>query len=120
MRELDAKLESVGSRLMCLPSDDKLPFRLSEDDQKTIAVGSIMKVMVVNHSMVHYTQRKQIRSKIEPPGGWGVWIGNYKRGVGWNAEWLSRPFPMIRDDILARRRSKVAINQYVDSPTYFS
>jgi len=90
------------------PPEEEQPFRLSEDDQKVIATWAIMKVMVVNHSMVHHTQRKQMRTKVEPPDGWAVWIGHYKRTGAWKGEWLSRPFPVIRDDVLARRRSKIA------------
>lgn len=108
MRELDAKMEAAASRLMRLPSQEILPFRLLEDAQKTIATWAVMKVMVVNHNMVHHTHRKQIRAKQHPPSGWAVWIGNYERNPEGNTEWSSRPFSVIRDDLLAARASKIA------------
>jgi len=107
MRELDEKVEAVAARLMRLPPEEDRPFRVSEDDQKIIATWAIMKVMVVHHNIVHHTQRKQMLAKIEPPDGWGVWIGYYKRGGKWNGEWLPRPFSVLPDEILAQRRSKI-------------
>lgn len=78
--------------------------RISEADQKLIATWAILKVMVVNHRMVHHLQRKQMRHKRAPPRGWGVWIGNYERKTG-VAEWLPRSFSLLPDRIFARRKS---------------
>ena len=108
MRELDKEMDSVASRLMRLPPEEDLPFRLFEPAQKIIATWAIMKVMVVHHTIIHHMQRKQMKEKVNPPNGWVVWIGYYKRSGNWWGEWTPRSFPVIRDDLLARRRSKVA------------
>lgn len=108
MRKLDKRMDSVASRLMHLPPEEEVPFRVFEPEQKIIATWAIMKVMVAHHTIIHHMQRKQMKTKIEPPGGWAVWIGYYKRTGNWRGEWLSRTFPVIRGDLLARRRSNVA------------
>jgi hypothetical protein len=109
MRKLDAKMDASESRLMRLPREEDLPFRVLEPAQKIIATWAIMKVMVVHHVIIHHMQRKQMREKVEPPDGWGVWIGYYQRSKNSQGEWwVPRPFPVIRYDPLARRKFKVA------------
>jgi len=62
-------------------------------------------LMVANHAIVHHMQRKEMKEKVEPPAGWVVWIGHYQQAA---TAWLTRPFAVFPDDVLARRRSNVA------------
>jgi hypothetical protein len=64
--------------------------RLSEADQKIIAIWAIIKIMVVHHRYVHHKQRKQMMEKQEPPRRWGVWVATHERG-NWRTQFLSRP-----------------------------
>ena len=107
MRKLDEKMDLVGARLMRLPSEENLPFRLFEETQKIIAAWAIMKVMVTHNSMVHHMQRKQLMLRQVPPDGWGVWIGHYVRGGNWDPEFSTQPFPLIRDAVLRSRKSHI-------------
>lgn len=99
MRKLDERIEPILSPLM--RGDET---RLSEADHKIVATWAILKVMVAHNWMVHHLQRKQMKEKRVPPSGWGVWIGNYDRKT-WVEEWVSRPFSILSDAVLARRRS---------------
>lgn len=78
--------------------------RLSEADQKLIATWAILKVMVVNHRMVHHLQRRQMKNKRVLPSGWGVWLADFER-KSLPAEWMSRPFSMLPNHIWAKRKS---------------
>jgi hypothetical protein len=102
MRELDESMESVGKRLIRLPSNEE-QFRLYERDQRIIATWAIMKVMVTHNSMVHHMQRRMLRRRQSPPDGWGVWIGHYIRGEDWLPEFSTTPFPLVRTPVVRRK-----------------
>jgi hypothetical protein len=74
--------------------------RLSETDQKTIATWAVLKAIVVHHRFVHHMQRKEMRTRKEPPKGWSVWIARHEAGP--LGKWVSRP--MTIDPADSRRR----------------
>jgi hypothetical protein len=100
MRRLDEAVDPIMTPLILGQET-----RLSEIDQRTIAAWAVLKVMVADHSHVHHKQRKQIKRRRRPPAGWSVWIGHYERKT-MKEEWLSRPFPVVRDAVFAKRKSK--------------
>ena len=91
--------------------------RLQPGDQAIIATWAILKVMVseydsISHVTTHWTQRKRMRIRQLPPEkGWGVWIGHCER-VNWSPEWISLPFFVPSDAVLARRGLR--------EPTYYN
>lgn len=99
MRKLEEEAEPILAPLM-----QGQETRILEADQKLIATWAILKVMVVNHQMVHHLQHKQMMKKRVPPSGWGVWIGNYNRKE-WLGEWLPRAFAQFPEHILARKKN---------------
>lgn len=83
--------------------------RLSESDQRVIAAWAVLKVMVADHNHVHHTQRKQFKRRHRPPAGWTVWIGHFERKT-LKEEWVSRPFPVLSEATLAKRKSKLTLS----------
>jgi hypothetical protein len=90
--------------------------RLSEADQRIIAAWAVLKVMVADHKRVHHAQRKQFKRTHRPPAGWTVWIGHFER-TAMKFEWMSRPFPVLREAVLARRKSKVTLAANANATT---
>jgi hypothetical protein len=78
--------------------------RLSEADKRIIAAWAALKVMIVHHRNIHPARRRQLMTKLKPPKGFTVWIGNYTRRR-WKPEWLSRPFAVDTQARYAQRRA---------------
>ncbi len=111
MRRLDNAADPVMTPLILGQET-----RLSERDQRIIAAWAVLKAMIADHNRVHHTQRKQFRRKHWPPAGWTVWIGHYERKT-MKEEWFSRPFPVVRETVLAKRKNKLTLSTNSNATT---
>jgi hypothetical protein len=101
MRELEEAVEPILTPIILGEE-----IRLFEADHKLIATWAVLKVMVMDHRILHHMQRKYMKARGRPPGGWAIWIGNFDGGGHpMEEEWLSRPFSVLRDHVYAKRRS---------------
>lgn len=111
MRRLDEAADPIMTPLILGQE-----VRLSESDQRIIATWAVLKAMVADHNRVHHTQRKQFKRRHRPPMGWSVWIGHYER-KSMKEEWFSRPFPVLGDAALAKRRSRLTLSMNSNATT---
>ncbi len=87
--------------------------RISSQEQSIIAAWAALKAMVAENTQggfvtTHHMQRKYLaKHSVAPKLGWGIWIGHYERH-DWLPEWVSRPFLLLPDAVVKRKKSRVA------------
>jgi len=86
--------------------------RLSPIQQQIIATWAAMKAMVAEYGesemvTTHHAQRKYLRQHRKAPASWGIWIAHY-RAASAPMLWLSVPFLVLPDHVVARRPDRRA------------
>ena len=81
--------------------------RIFPYEQSIIATWAVLKSIVGEYdgryiTHVHHKQRQYLMEHGLPPtNGWGVWIGSFIRR-NWIPEWVSRPFLLLPNHIVAK------------------
>jgi hypothetical protein len=106
------KLENAARDIM-IPLIKGEEVRLTPADQRILAGWAAMKAMVGEFAdsdsvTTHHMQRRRMmRMQLPPNNTWGIWIGRFV-WKDWPVRWLSVPFLLLPDRIVAKRSHRRA------------